>query len=75
MKETQTQMPARDASAEARQRRLELARKAFREFSAECFWSEPQDLEITEQQIPFVIKGLRLRGGHKGYGIVAELCR
>ena len=58
-----------------RERRLELARNAYREFFAQCFWSYREDLEITEDKIPLVIRGLRLHGGHKGYRIVAELCR
>jgi hypothetical protein len=58
-----------------RERRLQLARKAFQEFSAQCFWSSARDLEIQEEDIPFVIRGLRHYGGHKGYRIAAELCR
>lgn len=58
-----------------RERRLELARKAFREFSAKCFWSWPEDTEITEEIIPLIIRGLRLHGGHQGYKIAAELCQ
>jgi len=59
----------------SRQQRLELARTAFKEFSTQCFWSSPADWEITEEDIPLVIRGLRRHGGHKGYRIVAELCR
>jgi hypothetical protein len=66
-------LPADDGAS--RQRRLELARRAFQEFSAQCFWSAPADGEITEEDIPWVIRGLRRHGGHKGYRIVAELCR
>jgi hypothetical protein len=73
MNETGSTAPSDDAAA--RQRRLALARQAFRDFSAQCFWSAPDDLEITEADVPFVIRGLRLHGGHKGYRIVAELCR
>ncbi len=58
-----------------RERRLELARQAFKEFYAQCFWSYREDLEITEDRIPFVIRRLRRYGGHDGYRIVAELCR
>ncbi len=58
----------------ARQHRLELARKAFREFYAQCFWSYREDAEITEDQIPFVIRGLREHGGLAGYRVAAELC-
>jgi hypothetical protein len=64
-----------DKSEIDRERRLELARNAFKEFSALCFWSYRRDLEITEETIPFVIRGLRHYGGHKGYRIAAELCR
>jgi hypothetical protein len=59
----------------ARERRLELARKAFKDFYAQCFWSYRDDLEITEEKIPLVIRGLRLHGGHQGYRIVAALCQ
>lgn len=45
---------------------LELARELFRRFYALCFWHSPPDLEITEDLIPFVIKGLRANGGHWG---------
>jgi hypothetical protein len=73
VKTTKQSLPAGDA--EVCQRRLELARKAFKEFSAPCFWSAPADWEITEADIPLVIRGLRRHGGHKGYRIAAELCR
>jgi hypothetical protein len=63
-----------DASL-ARERRLGLARKAFKEFYAQCFWSCRDDLEITEEKIPLVMRGLRRHGGHKGYRIVAQLCQ
>ena len=59
----------------ARQRRLELARRAYREFFVQCFWSYREDAEITEEKIAFVIGGLRENGGHAGYRIAAELCR
>lgn len=58
-----------------RARHLELARKAFKEFSVQCFWSWREDAEITEHTIPLIIRGLRLHGGHKGYKIAAQLCR
>lgn len=61
--------------AAARLRRLELARKAYRDFYAQCFWSYREDAEITEEKIPFVIRRLREHGGHAGYRIAAELCR
>jgi hypothetical protein len=58
-----------------RQRRLDLAKKAFREYYAQCFWSYREDAEITEEKIAFVIRGLREHGGLAGYKVAAELCR
>jgi hypothetical protein len=58
-----------------RQRRLALAKKAFREFYAQCFWSYREDTEITEDKIAFVVRGLREHGGLAGYQVAAELCR
>jgi hypothetical protein len=62
-------------TTEARQHRLELARRAFKEFYAQCFWSYRQDAVIGEEDIPWVIRELRHYGGAKGYQAVAELCR
>ena len=49
----------------AREQRLARARRAFREHFAHCFWSSDPAMEITEEDIPFVIAGLRKNGGHK----------
>lgn len=72
MNETEQSLAASDAAV--RQRRLELARKAFRGLHAQCFWSYREDAEITEGEIPFVIRGLREQGGLAGCRIAAELC-
>ncbi len=72
MNEREQSLRASDTAA--RQRRLELAQKAFREFYAQCFWSYREDAEITEDKIPFVIRGLREHGGLAGYRTAAELC-
>ena len=58
-----------------RERRLDLARQAFKEFYAQCIWSADPDLVVEEQHIPFIVRGLRLHGGHKGFRLAAELCR
>jgi hypothetical protein len=60
---------------EARQHRLELARRAFKEFYAQCFRSYRQGAVIGEEDIPWVIRELRHYGGVKGFQAVAELCR
>jgi len=75
MNEPNTRPPQAGGDAEARQRRLELAQKAFREFYAQCFWSYRPDAEITEEKIPFVVRGLREHGGLAGYRVAAKLCR
>jgi hypothetical protein len=73
MNETEPSPPASDPVA--RQRRLDLARKAFKEFYAQCFWSYREDAEITEEDIPWVLRELRHNGGHRGYRVAGEICR
>lgn len=60
---------------DTRQRRLELARKAFKEFYIQCFWSWQENPEINEETIPLIVRALRIHGGAKGYELAAELCR
>ncbi len=43
--------------------RLELANLLYRKFQNRCFWHSPRDLVITEDLIPFVVKGLRRTAG------------
>ncbi len=38
-----------------------------------CFWHSPRDSEITEELIPFVIRGLRANGGHRGFKLAGML--
>ncbi|MBL9127504.1 MAG: hypothetical protein JNL97_07655 [Verrucomicrobiales bacterium] len=63
------------ATTEERERRLALARRAFVDFHALCFWSYRPDAEITEAKIPWVVRGLREHGGLAGYRIATEICR
>lgn len=55
------------------QERLELANKLFREYRGQCFWHSPNDLDITEEQLPFVMKGLRTYGGRRGFVLAGKL--
>ena len=48
-----------EQSQEVRQRRLEVARRAVRDFYAQCFWSYRENAEITEADIPWIIRELR----------------
>lgn len=70
----ETMNPTHD-TLEARQRRLELARQAFKDFYAQCFWSSDPNHVVEEGDLPWITRSLRLHGGHRGYRIVAELCR
>lgn len=67
--------PGETPSQDERDHRLALARNAFREFRAQCFWFWDDSPEITEETLPLIIADLRLHGGHRGYRIAAELCR
>jgi hypothetical protein len=44
-----------------------LANQLYREYHTRCFWHCPRDLVITEDLIPFVVKGLRTHGGRRGF--------
>jgi hypothetical protein len=53
--------------------RIEVANQLFREFHTRCFWHSPRALRITEDLIPFVVKGLRKYGGHRGFLLASKL--
>lgn len=58
-----------------RERRLEVARRAFKELYAQCFWSYRRDWKVEEEDIPWIVRELRRHGGHRGYRIASDLCR
>ena len=53
--------------------RLELANLLYREFQNRCFWHSSRELIVTEDLIPFVVRGLRAHGGHRGFKLAAKL--
>lgn len=55
--------------------RVREARRAFREFHAQCFWYLRRDLKVTLDDVPEVVRGLRQNGGQRGYIVAAKLCR
>lgn len=64
------------SSADARDMvRVREARRAFREFHAQCFWYLRPDLPISLDDIPEIVRGLRRNGGRKGFLVAARLCR
>ena len=54
---------------------VRAARRAYREFYAQCFWYLRADLEITRADVPVIAEGLRKNGGRRGFLLAAELCR
>ena len=54
--------------------RLQLARQAFANYYARCFWFVRKDLEVGVGDIPEIARGLRLHGGRQGFMLAARLC-
>lgn len=52
---------------------LKLANQLYQEYHTRCFWHSPRDLDITEDLLPFVVKGLRTYGGHRGFMLAGKL--
>ena len=63
-------------SAAARDRvRVREARRAFRDYHAQCFWYLRPDMQVTPGDVPEIVRGLRRNGGRKGFLLAARLCR
>lgn len=64
------------SSADARDMvRVREARRAFRKFHAQCFWYLRKDLDVSLDDIPEIVRGLRQNGGREGFLLAAKLCR
>ncbi|CAN5135857.1 hypothetical protein BH10PLA2_BH10PLA2_10960 [soil metagenome] len=72
MSDSANQVPSSGAQLHSVER-VELANQLFREFRTQCFWHSPPDLVVTEELVPFVIKGLRKYGGRRGFLLAGEL--
>jgi hypothetical protein len=55
--------------------RVREARRALRDFHAQCFWYLRSDLEVTLEDLPEIVRGLRQHGGRQGFLRAAKLCR
>ncbi len=55
--------------------KLELAKKALRDFHAQCFWYLREDIELKPEDLDEIIRGLRQNGGRRGFLLAAKLCR
>lgn len=54
--------------------KLRLAQEAFRKFHTLCFWFMREDLIVTEEDLPAILKGLRENGTWETYQMVDRLC-
>ena len=55
--------------------RLREARRAFRRFYAQCFWSCDPEYAVTARDVPWVAEQLMKFGGRRGWELGARLCR
>jgi hypothetical protein len=71
-RKSRRQLDAEQARAMVRVRE---ARRAYRAFHAQCFWSSPPDLEITAADVDWVAERLMRHGGLRAWQKGASLCR
>jgi hypothetical protein len=64
-----------DSETARRMVRVREARRAFRRFHAECFWSSDPAFTVTERDVPWVADQLMKFGGRSGWELGARLCR
>ena len=64
-----------DAATAREMVRLREARRAFRRFHAQCFWSSDPDFVVQSRDIPWVAEQLMKFGGRSGWDTGARLCR
>jgi len=64
-----------DPAAAREMVRLREARRAFRQFHAQCFWSSDPDYTVTARDVPWVAEQLMKFGGRRGWEVGARLCR
>ena len=55
--------------------RLREARRVYRRFHAECFWSYDPDYRVGLSDIDWVADRLRRHGGREAWEIASRLCR
>lgn len=51
------------------------ARRAYRAFHTECFWSYDPDYVVGLSDVPWVIELLQRHGGRRAWEKAAQLCR
>ncbi len=66
---------ALDADEARNMVRVREARRAYRRFHTQCFWSYDPDYQVTLADVPWVVEQLRKHGGRSAWMKAAELCR
>ncbi|MBN2360296.1 MAG: hypothetical protein JXR83_12660 [Deltaproteobacteria bacterium] len=51
------------------------ARRAFRRFASQCFWSCDPGYVVTAQDIPWIVEQLMKHGNREAWEAGARLCR
>ncbi|MDD2709129.1 MAG: hypothetical protein PHV34_14175 [Verrucomicrobiae bacterium] len=70
----ETSAPSAIAPPLSMEQKLSLAQEAFQRFHTMCFWHMREDLVITAEDLPAIIKGLRQNGSRETYQIAGRLC-
>lgn len=65
---------ALDPESARRMVRIREARRAFRRFHTQCFWSTSPDYRISDRDIPWVAEQLMKHGGREAWEWGARLC-
>jgi hypothetical protein len=55
--------------------RVRDARRAYKRFQTECFWSYDPDYKVTPHDLAWVIDGLKKHGGREAWNCAVRLCR
>lgn len=55
--------------------RVREARRAFRRFRTQCFWSHAPDYVVTAKDVSWVAEQIMKYGGREGWNVGARLCR
>jgi len=55
--------------------KLALAQAAFSKFYISCFWYMREDLQVREENLESIIRGLRAHGNREAFLIAGRLCR
>jgi hypothetical protein len=55
--------------------RVREARRAYRRFHAECFWSFDRDYRVGPADVAWVVDRLRRHGSRTTWEVASKLCR